>query len=501
MEADRLRPTDWPYDPGRTVLVIGPSCGGPSRVPFVVRSPQAAYRLFDSGPLAEALALGAALAPEFTWVGVRLNGRPGRAEVPDPLSEGAPVLVLETVGGTALYNGLTLDIQSDETGALTLTLPTGVSYPLQRYPTIGSLLTVINREAAAGACPFLATSPWADQPTQALAAVVGSYPVAGGADEAAPSRDDLFLALDRVLTAIDGRPVDAVVLAGLYLDDSQVPEADRIRLYDLVGGPSDHITLVDGWSGDRPAAYQALLAEWCARQAVRGRLVMGILPCRPLANPALLLALAQDYVRLLTAQLAPGGASRLITPDGTDSGRYLTAVAGEGRWQERVCTLEIPYAVAYLRAVSKTATNAALGVPLVWELDGEQRRILAAAGIVTCCTDPRGESRIWQAVTAAPAHSDYHLATNLRRVQIVVGAVQAILDEFVGGDYRALYLTRRIDEAVKRCLDAFRTAGTIAEYTFSVEYIPLERKVQLYLALQPVCGAEALQTIGQVIVG
>lgn len=497
---DYLRPSGWRYVPGQTVLVIGPADGGPVMTPLEVSADPAS--LFGGGPLCETVRAGLQIGPDLQWIAMRLNGMAPRLTLPPVGGGSEPALILEGVSGTSAFNGLLLVLEEDELGAPSLKLPGGYTYRLSSYPYLALLIEQMNRDALAGRQPFWASSTYHDLPASALMELAGEYPIEDGSDGAGLSRDELFFLLDDALRILDGRPLDAVVLAGLYFDDLHQQSAYGGSSYGSAiygnDAPADRLTVVDSANAMRPVSYHTLLSEWCYQQTGSGRIVVGLVPCRPLPDPSLLLSAGVDYVRVLTEHVSQTAGGQLTALDGAEIGRYLQVVSGEGRVGGYSTTMEAAAAVAYLRSGVDAATNAAIPAVLPWELDSPQRQRLADYGVTTFYTDPRGQTRVWSGVTAAPSHLDAHWSINMRQVQLVIAATMDSLDRFIGTDFRSAYLSRQIDREIQQILNQFRQANIVSEYTFSVEYIPLNKDVRLNLSLRPRGGLEYQSVQGQV---
>lgn len=500
---DFFRPTDWGYMPGRTAVVVGPAYGGIPRTPIEVTANP--YAVFGGGPLAEALDIGLKLAPEMRWVGIRLNGQVARAVIPPLPDIEGNLLVFESISGTDQYNEEEIILQDDGYGGIELLIPSSGGhevYKLSEYTYLAPAIEAINRDALHGRIPFWVYTSNTDLPTYRLREALGTYQISGGSSELEITRDELFLRLHEVLQLIDGKAMDALILAGLYFDDRHEQGVYGSAEYGqaVYGSDTDYLTLIDSKTG-LPVSYHSLLAEWCSRQLMMGRLVVGFIGCRPLTDPSLLLTIQDEYARMLVEHVEFRTRLGLVDRYGQDTGKFLHIVCGEGVYEGENVALTVPAAVAYLRSGIDNSTNAPIGMPLRWELDAPQREALAQHGVITFYHDMEEIGRIWSGVTAAPAESDWHWSINVRQVQLVVAACLDQLDHYVGADFRSVYLSRGIDRDIKQLLDAFRSSNVVSEYTFSVEYIPLNKTVRVEINLAPKHGLEMMRTVGQVTMG
>lgn len=478
--------------PGNTLLLLGTSINGPVNEPIRVASPAEAELYFGTeGTLIAGYRQAHAANPQADCYLMRATGQHARAVLwaldEDMVFAG---LRLRAVAGGQRYNAVAAEVRVVYGEPNTVGDHALVVYParpelapraykLDDHPLLGLLVKAINEDAMAGLVEVNASTDETMAPSNSLVGFNSeTVYLEDGDDGLAPTKNELYAALEQSYRLLEGRPLDVVVPLGAAFDDTAAPTYYGEAVYGQAPLVAEGDYLSAARPDGSPATFHGQLIAFCRSQQKFGMLTHGVLGMRPLPDQVFTGRLGFSYIRHLLASTALADRHGLTEgPSGQpDLGYCISVVANDLSFNdEHPASWAAAYGAHILACGLENTANVpirgATGQRLVF---GDQElRLMARLGVVAPRYSVRHRQLVVSAgVTLALRASPLHHLTNVRTAQYALFRLREVLDRFLGDTRPNLGLQGMIEEAVEQCFAGLASAGILDRYDFKFQIEP-----------------------------
>jgi hypothetical protein len=502
---------------GENLYILGTSEDGPIMQPMRINDPQHAARVFGDrlkGTLVRAFEQAYDINSNIPIYLMRITGKSAKLKIAGFVDgEYVDLINLRMIYGGSKYNDVVVRVEHRETtGETVLAFDFGdynVSYALNEHMDIDHLIKHINEDARANIHHIFATTEYGHLPTEIVtASYTDSWQFTGGEDGVDATRDELYIACDEALTLLLGRPIDVIVLAGMYVDDVHPVAFYGQAVYGnaMYASNEDFLQLVDTMDNNRFVSYHERLIDFCRDQMKLGYMSHGVIGLRPLKTVPDTIEHDDSYiVRLVQATIFRDryGLMEFRNGQWSDKGHYIS-VAGfepifrQGTPQEYYDNGAVAYA-ALLAGHYDTTTNVKIPIQaLRYELSEDTMGQLATLGVVTVRNSVRNGYVVTSGVTAAHWESELHDVANMRMSQLTIAnmndIVQTIYESDIAPEVRRLFT----EKLVKERLEELARLGVLVNYDYRILFDPKNDYGTIALTLQTKYTVEGISTSAEI---
>lgn len=475
-----------PPTPGKNFFLLGQAKDGPINSPVFVKTENEAKAIFKEGNLLDAYKQIAPIQGVTVYL-MRVTGEYARSSLIGDISdELVPAVTFRSVYGGEVYNNITLQIKEDENPVLEVVYPKGAGkkvYQLSKYQNINDLLYEVNRDARLNDGMMYAYSQYAFHDISIL---YGNntelISFAGGADGLNHTKDELYEALDRSYSILEGREIDIICPYPARFDDTHpifyYNDASK-SYYQLASyNRGNSLTLVNPDFPERFLSFHEQLIDFCRSQERFGFMTHGVIGLNEVSKPGKM----QDYYisRLLryTAFADRYGLVEKQAGIWFDKGFYISVFAQDFVFYPNTDKEQTANGCALYGALiaslrpDETTTNLKLPshVELQFELSPQEIKDLSFLGAVTARTSVSKGLVIANGITAGLSNSAFHLLVNIRMIQYALHALNQVLEDMVGEPWIPVVTLREMDERVRGTLDHLQGLRIIKGFEYRINY-------------------------------